>query len=955
MRSFSLVAALALVPLLVAPAQATPPSVRFSTLYGGSGLDIPTAVTVDSSGASYVAGLNGSTDLPNVRHFGNGAESFVAKISPDGSSVVFSATIAGFEPRAMAVDASGQIYLTGFSMYAGLPLTNSFQAALAGKIDAVLVKLNAAADTVLFATYLGGSGDDAALGLALDPANGDIWVTGSTTSTNFPLAGSSFQTNASGNINAFLARFSNDGASLQYSTYFGAPGGTVARCIALDSLRRPVIAGRTAAPTLPRVGPFQNDLHGTTDAFVTKFSATGESLVFSTFLGGTGEESVSGIGLDSNDNVYVQGYTDSVDFPVLHPFQTVIGTERYIFVTQFSADGASLGYSTCLGSTLPNSITGWPNYYGDNSDPIDVGGIAVSPLGRVMVVGTTQGSDFPLVEPLQTRNRPYSDAVIATFLNPDGSLLASTYLGGYGNDEGYAAAAASDGSFFLTGTTTPGILLPDFPATVGAAQATPHQVSTDGFVMKMDFAAPPLPNDAFANAAILTGGEESVIAQTSGATKEAGEPNHGGEPGGKSIWYRWTAPASGRLILSISENSFPTVLALYHGSTLNNLQSIASGQSEVRTPVTAGETLYIAVDGIGGASGTLILSLSLSLPPNDDLADATLITGASASVIGSNVGSTGEASDVSARSVWWKWVAPVSGNFTLSTLGSSFDTWLLVYASGAQGLSFVTYNVRYTNNTSRLTFPAQAGAEYKFLVYGDEGQSGSIQLNLGPASPPPNDNFANRTVLTNRNEFVTGSDFDCVTDPEEQRLQALLQPGWSSGHIVWWEWIAPLDGAAQITTTNSSRTIAPGVYPNMSLIFFAGDSFPTNQTGATVGNYDSSSGAAAAIYATSVKAGAHYQIGLDSADYEQPVQFVLRIREIAPPRIVTGTGKIAAGKFSATAEGTEGSSYQVTASTDLNNWSLVSTHTNITGQFAFEAPISTQFKFFRVEEIAAGP
>lgn len=936
--------------LSLAPVIATTPAVRFSTLYGGSGMEIPMALTVDSSGASYIAGLNGSTDLPNVRGFGNGIDAFVAKISPTGASVLFSATIAGFEPRAIAVDASGQIYLAGFSYYAGLPVTNAVQAAIGGKVDAVVVKLSAAGDEILFATYLGGSGDDAALGLAVDPTSGDIWVTGSTASTNFPTAGQPYRATVTGSLNAFLARLSNDGKTLKYSSYFGANFATYARCIALDSLGRPVIAGVSDSTNLPMVGAYQSTPRGAADAFLAKFSANGQSLVYSTFLGGSGSESVAGIGLDSSDNIYLQGFTSSANFPTSHSIQPMVGSDRNIFVTKFSASGASLIYSTYLGSSLANGVSGWPNYFGDNNLPIDVGGIAVAPSGRALVVGTTQGTDFPVHDPLKVTDQAYSDEVFATALNPDGSLLFSTYFGGRGSDQAYATTATSDGAFLVTGLTSPGTIMPDFPVTAVAAQVSTHLVSNDAFLTKLDFATPPLANDAFANAAVIPGTEETIVAQTASATKEAGEPNHAGNAGGKSVWYRWTAPTSGRLILTTRDSSYPTLLALYHGTALNNLQPVASAQADLRQPVTAGETLYIAIDGMDGTSGTLFLSLALSLPPNDDFDDRLAVTGTSATVFGSNVGATGEPDDFSPRTVWWKWIAPVSGDFTVSTLGSSFDTWLLAYVNALQ-LRLVAFDIRYTNNTSRVTFRATAGSEYIFLVSGDNGQTGEIQLNLFPASPPPNDDFANRTQLTNRNELVTGSDFDVVTDSLEQRLETLAAVPWGSGRIVWWDWLAPIDGALQITTTNTHRVIAPDSYPNTSLIFFQGTDFPTNVANVSIASYDPATQAPAGLYVTDVRAGSHYVIGLDTADYEQPVQFSLRLREIAPPRILAGSGRILGGTFSATAEGIEGSSYRVTASTDLENWIPISTYTNISGQFSFQTPVATQYKFFRVEEI----
>jgi hypothetical protein len=952
MKLLRLLAAAVAFSLLCAPLIATTPSVRFSTFYGGSGTEYPTVIAVDSTGACYIAGINGSSDLPNARVFGSGAESFVTKISPNGSTILFSAVIAGFQPRAIAVDATGQIYLAGFTYNSGLLTTNSYQSTSQGKVDAVIAKLNAAGDQLLFATYFGGANDDAAFGIAVDPTSGDIWVAGTTASENFPTTALAYRTNAPANISAFLSRFSNDGKTLKYSTYFGGAGGTFGRALALDSTGRPVIAGNTFAATLPVVGAFQPALGGGEDAFVTKFSANGLALVFSTFLGGSESESISGLGLDSSDNVYVSGFTYSANFPTNKAVKLFTDAGRNAFVSKLSANGASLLYSTYLGAGLDNDLLGYPNFYGDNGVQIEVGGFAVAPSGRVLLTGTTQGTDSPLLDPLMSTTSGSADDGFVTSLNSDGSVLFGTYLGGRGVDQLYAAAAAVDGSFFLAGLSAPGVILPDFPTTPGAAQVSAHLTGFDAFVMKLDTDAPPLANDAFASASIITNTEATFIAQTVAATKEVGEPNHGGNAAAKSVWYRWTAPASGKLALTTRDSSFPTVIALYHGAALNNLQPVAAGSTELQQSVTSGETLYIAVDGVNGASGTLLLSLVLSLPPNDNFADRTLITGSTATVFGSNVGSTGEPGDNSPRTVWWKWIAPVTGEFTVSTLGSSFETWLMVYTNLPPQLAVLTYNLFYTNRTSRLTFHAQAGAEYSFVVFGNEGQTGSIQLNLFPAIRPANDDFSARIVLTNRNELVTGSDFDAVYEPTEWSLQNLAQVPWPSGRVVWWEWIAPVDGAAQITTTNSYRIAAPGAYPGVTIMFFAGTNFPTNKDDFLVGSYNTSTLAPASIYATTVRAGVHYQIGLDGAEWDQPSQFMLKIREIAPPRILAGTGKIAAGKFSANAEGNEGGDYRVTASTNLTDWSPVSTHLAITGQFNFESPISSPYKFFRVEEIS---
>jgi hypothetical protein len=252
-----------------------------------------------------------------------------------------------------------------------------------------------------------------------------------------------------------------------------------------------------------------------------------------------------------------------------------------------------------------------------------------------------------------------------------------------------------------------------------------------------------------------------------------------------------------------------------------------------------------------------------------------------------------------------------------------------------------------------MTFRAVAGVEYQFLVYGVDGATGPIQLNLFPATRPPNDEFANRVRLSARNETVTGTDFDAVNDPAEFQLQSLTDFVYPSGKMIWWEWTSPIDGAAQITTTNSYRIANTTTQPAARIVVFAGDTFPTNRS--AVQFADAPQGRfPASIYLTDVRAGTHYQIGLDTVDWEQPSQFLLNIRAIAPPRILTSTAQILNGAFRARVEGTEGSNYRVTYSTNFTTWTFVSDHLNIPGEFTFETSNQEATRrFFRVEEIAA--
>jgi hypothetical protein len=507
----------------------------------------------------------------------------------------------------------------------------------------------------------------------------------------------------------------------------------------------------------------------------------------------------------------------------------------------------------------------------------------------------------------------------------------------------------------MAGSTGLGILQPDFPATPGAFQTRQASNNSDAFVVKINTATPPLPNDNFANATVINVPTVTLLAQNGAATKEPTEPAHNGNAGGKSVWYRWNVPVTGHAVVTTDGSNFPTLLAIYQGTSLSDLTALQitgtvdqPDYSEAKFPVAAGQTLWIAVDGRDGSSGYLTLSVTVSIPPNDDFANRQGLTGTSATANGSNVGATGERNDIGRNSVWWKWTAPASGFYTVTTVGSDFDTAVGVYTgTDLSNLQRILYSNGYTNQLGRVTFQAQAGTEYQIAVLGDYGAAGNIQLNLTPAARPPNDDFPNRTPLNNRNELVTGTDFDAGYDQSEFDFEVLAQSQIVTGHIVWWDWTAPIDGAAQITTTNSTR-LADGSPAGTSILLFTGDSIPTNPSAITVvGNTLTQAG----LFLTEIHAGTHYQIGLDAVDWQQPVNFVLKITAIAPPKIVASSISIDAGAvFHARVEGIEGRNYRVTSSADLEQWTPVGDFPAITGDFSFESNVAAGYRFFRVEE-----
>lgn len=257
-------------------------------------------------------------------------------------------------------------------------------------------------------------------------------------------------------------------------------------------------------------------------------------------------------------------------------------------------------------------------------------------------------------------------------------------------------------------------------------------------------AAPPS-NDDFAAAVELFGPADVAEGSNAEATKETGEPMHAGNVGGASIWYRWTAPAAGRVVVSTCGSGFNTLLGVYTGDAVASLVEIAGNddacdqQSRLSFQAVAGTTYRIAVDGFGGATGFVSLSVDLT-PPNDDFGASQQISGDSGSVNGTNVGATNEPGEplFGARSVWFHWTAPSSGWATFETCGSDFDTMLASYTGSAvDQLTGVTANDDACDLASRISFQASAGTIYRLAVSGFDGEMGSYLLSWNRNAPPP--------------------------------------------------------------------------------------------------------------------------------------------------------------------------------------------------------------------------
>jgi hypothetical protein len=329
----------------------------YSTYLGGSGAgdDYGYGIAVDSSGNAYITGYTQSTDFPTANAIysnysgSTDGDAFVSKINAAGSALVYSTYLGGSgrgtQGRGIAVDSSGNAYVTGHTSATNFPTANALYATFSGgNYDAFVTKLNAAGSALVYSTYLGGSaivargGDGGTAGnsIAVD-SSGDAYVSGITGVSNFPTANALYPTYGGGASDGFVAKLNAAGSALVYSTYLGGSGEASCDGIAVDSSGNAYVAGFTRSTDFPTANAlYATSGGGYSDAFVTKFNATGSALLFSTYLGGSSVDVGYSIALDSSGNIYITGLTDSSNFPTANALYPAYNGSDDAFVAKIS-------------------------------------------------------------------------------------------------------------------------------------------------------------------------------------------------------------------------------------------------------------------------------------------------------------------------------------------------------------------------------------------------------------------------------------------------------------------------------------------------------------------------------------------------------------------------------------------------------------------------------------------
>ena len=492
------------------------PRVIFSTYLGGTGFDEGFATATDASGNVYVAGLTSSQFFPgNASPLAGPDDFFIAKFSPTGQ-LLFSTRIGGGsldEAFGIAVDQNGNVYVTGQSGSSDFPVVNGFQTSFGGGLsDAFVVKLNPLG-TIVYSSYLGGSGGDEFGHAITVDGSGNAYVVGKTNSTDFPVENAAQPVYGGGPSDAFVAKINTNAvgaASLVYSTFLGGNGFESGNAIAVDQGGNAYAAG-TAECCFPTTSdafqPFIGNVYF--HVFLVKLGPSG-SVVYSTLIGGSNSDAARAISVDQSGNAYVVGETASADFPTsAQPFQATNRGTLNAFLTKLNPavpGSAGLVYSTYLGGETFDSAAA----------------VAIDSSARVYVAGRADSLDFPTKNPIQANNGGGSDAFLVQFdpavAGPAG-LLFGTYLGGTQNDQALGIALAFDGRVALSGFSDS----PNFPV-VQAFQGSSGG-SRDAFVTYVTFDTMPptisVPSDTVLNATSPAG---AIFSFTATATDSL-DPN----------------------------------------------------------------------------------------------------------------------------------------------------------------------------------------------------------------------------------------------------------------------------------------------------------------------------------------------------------------------------------------------------------------------------------------------
>ncbi len=470
----------------VAQINASGSALVYSLYVGGTGSDFGYGIAIDGNDNAYVVGTTTSADFPNDEAFQStgGPDAFILEVpfgitATTSDFLVFSDVFggpSGANATGIARDSSGGMYITGGADegFTPAPLENAYQANPLGSEATFVLKLAIQSDTPIqvYSTYIGGGINDSGLGIAVDSA-GNAYVAGITSSAELATM-NALQTTFNGDASGFAAKLDSTGSTLTYYTYLGGGngggGGTgAANAIAVDANGNAYVVGDTYGG-LPTVSPIQSSESGASqDAFVTVLSPLGSTAVFSTYLGGSNTDVAYGVALDSNENIYLTGRTNSIDFPVVSPYQTnyaggdVNPSLGDAFVTKISL--AAAGLSVAPSQLVFTSVFGGPAPPSQNLTVTFQGTI------NATATSTTPPNVAWLGVAVNPPNTTAGTTILTVTATPNG-LSPGTYTG-FVTVSATESSASSENVPVTYIVTTPYVPPPPAPQITSACPASP--------------------------------------------------------------------------------------------------------------------------------------------------------------------------------------------------------------------------------------------------------------------------------------------------------------------------------------------------------------------------------------------------------------------------------------------------------------------------------------------------
>src|SRR6266480_3348548 len=468
------------------------PQLVYGTYLGGRHKECATAIAVDGSGSAYVVGRTPSPDFPvtpgalstATRVNNDDWTGFVSKISERGDHLLYSNFVGGnfySTVNAVTVDSAGRAFVVGSTCSSKVPTTASAVLPKApgsdkrDVCDGFVAWLSASGSQLEYGSYLGGSLSDAATAISIGPGGNVVYVGGYTSSPDFPVAGAA-QPKLNGSTNGFLSAFDARSGKLLYSTYLGGSGNDRVSGVTVALDGEVYVAGATDSKDWAKINLISFGNVGATDGFIVRLDPTGKLRPVGVRIGGSGDESLAGIDLDSHGDIYAVGTTNSPNFPVKGTNLRKVGSA---FVVKISGQR----FADKQGSVV------WSRRIGGHGEDALLSVSAGLP-GSIFVSGRSGSTDFPTTERaiyrhLEARN----DSMLAELCAYDGRIRFATFIGGtrhqnanWYNDEATGVFANARGDVYVTGFT----LDNRFPVTPNALQTQPAG-NADAFVLRMRF------------------------------------------------------------------------------------------------------------------------------------------------------------------------------------------------------------------------------------------------------------------------------------------------------------------------------------------------------------------------------------------------------------------------------------------------------------------------------------